>query len=674
MKTPRLHPWITISACFVALLLPAMAMGFPVTITDAGGKPVVFEQAPQRAVSLVPSATEIVVALGARDALTGITYHSADIMSGCDVVLVGGFGSPDLATIEAIQPDVILISGHHEKIRERFADSKTCVLITCETDSIADSFDDIRQLGKLFGKDSEAEAIISNIQNDLSLISRKVANIPKKERRRVIRLMGRDSIMTPGSDSFQQEVIRAAGGITHNFNKNGGVITVQPKAWKKFNPQFIYGCGGDRRAAEKFLTTPDWQDVDAVTGHHIAYFPCDLTCRAATNTGRFVSWLAASIYTDAFADIDSLVEPEAVLAETPLKTNTTAPDYVKARSRVNSRIYDFVNKSLVIDFNTPMAVLSSLDGMKTGVTTIGNHYMPPPCWPISHTIGLPAFRGHVLDLLGRNRQQSAFLFTGADMDNLAIGQAQFKDMRVWAYVTAGVAGNAVRVSKSTGFYYEPGTINILLLTNMKLSDRALTRAIITVTEAKTAALLDLDIRVTDDQGAWRATGTGTDNIIVVQGAGILLDTAGGHSKLGELIGRAVHDGVTRAIKKQNRLAPSRDVFQRLRERGITVADLVSSARCDCITENNDAVGQIENILLDSRYAGFIELALAISDDYEKGLITDLTEFDRLARQISEKIAGRPIVEVRDLVGTEQVPFVIRSAFNAILTGVDKRVE
>lgn len=674
MKTLRLKLWLTAGIICLILLPPATAIGFPVTIMDAGGHPVVFEQAPQRAVSLVPSATEIVVALGARDALTGITYHSADVMAGCDVVLVGGFGSPDLKTIEAIQPDVILISGHHQKIRERFADSKACVLITCETDSIVDSLEDIRQLGKLFGKDSEAETIIADIQDDLSLVARKIVDIPPKERRRVIRLMGRDEIMTPGSDSVQQEMIRAAGGITHNFNKNGGVITVQSRAWKKFNPQFIYGCGGDRLAAEKFLTTPDWQDVDAVTGHHIAYFPCNLTCRAATNTGRFVSWLAASIYTDAFSDIDSLVDPESILQETPLETDTAAPDYVKARSRVNSRIYDFVNKSLVIDFNTPMTVLSSLEGMKTGVTCIGNHYMPPPCWPISHKIGLPAFRGHVLDLLGRNRQQAAFLFTGADMDHLAVGQAEFRDLRVWAYVTAGVAGNAVRMSQSTGFYYEPGTINILLLTNMKLSDRALTRSIITVTEAKTAALLDLDIRVSGDQGAWRATGTGTDNIIVVQGAGMLLDTAGGHAKLGELIGRAVHDGVTLAIRKQNRLVPSRDVFQRLRERGISVADLISSVRCDCIAENTDAIGKIEGILLDSRYAGFIELALAINDDYEKGLITDLTAFDRLAQQISEEISGQPIVEIRDLIEADQIPFVIRSAFNAILTGVDKRTE
>jgi len=59
-------------------------------------------------------------------------------------------------------------------------------------------------------------------------------------------------------------------------------------------------------------------------------------------------------------------------------------------------------------------------------------------------------------------------------------------MEILALVTAGVKSNAVRMSKDTGRYYEPGTINIILLPNMKLTSRAMTRAIISATEAKTA--------------------------------------------------------------------------------------------------------------------------------------------------------------------------------------------
>ena len=93
------------------------------------------------------------------------------------------------------------------------------------------------------------------------------------------------------------------------------------------------------------------------------------------------------------------------------------------------------------------------------------------------------------------------------------------------------------MAEDIGSWYEPGTINMILLTNMRLTPRGMQRAIISATEAKTAALQDLDIRSSYTPMVNPATGTGTDNIIVVQGAGTRIDNAGGHSKMGELIAR-----------------------------------------------------------------------------------------------------------------------------------------
>lgn len=96
----------------------------------------------------------------------------------------------------------------------------------------------------------------------------------------------------------------------------------------------------------------------------------------------------------------------------------------------------------------------------------------------------------------------------------------------------------------------------------------MTRAMITATEGKTAALLDLDIRSSYGQGRYRATGTGTDNILVVEGRGpAVLDNAGGHTRLGELIGKAVHRAVTEAVKKQNGITSDLNIFRRLEKEG-----------------------------------------------------------------------------------------------------------
>jgi len=196
-------------------------------------------------------------------------------------------------------------------------------------------------------------------------------------------------------------------------------------------------------------------------------------------------------------------------------------------------------------------------------------------------------------------------------------------MKVAALVTAGVRSNAVRMSSDEGKFYEPGTINIILMTNCRLTARAMSRAIITATEAKTAALQDLDIRSTHTGRFHQATGTGTDNIIVVEGDGVRIDNAGGHSKMGELVAKAVYYGVMEAIFKQNGIIRKRNVFQRLKERRISIYDLIPDDGLKPLMSRMQAGKTLEALLLEPKYAAFIETALAVSDQAEIGLIKNL---------------------------------------------------
>ena len=90
----------------------------------------------------------------------------------------------------------------------------------------------------------------------------------------------------------------------------------------------------------------------------------------------------------------------------------------------------------------------------------------------------------------------------------------------------------------------------MIFTNASFTVGAMARSIVTATEAKTAALQDLNYRSTPSPQV-QATGTGTDNIIVVSGVNpdILIRHTGGHSKMGELIGFATKTAVTEALVK-----------------------------------------------------------------------------------------------------------------------------
>ena len=633
--------------------------------TDAFGHEVTFKRSPQRVVSLVPTVTEMLLRLGVSESLLAVTYHSNYPREVAGKERIGGFFAPDLDRVAALHPEVVFFSQIQQDVTERFANSDT-ILIEIDTDSIERSFQSLLKLGELFDRQQQAEELIALNRQQLDLIKRKVARIPVEKRKRVMRLMGRNQIMTPGADSFQNELIRAAGGVTPDFTEAGSIVPVSLEQWQQFDPQVLYGCGDDNRALEPILSRDGWQDVAAIQDGNIFHYACDLTCRAGTNIGYFVNWLAADIYQEEFSKEENTVEADAIVAERVLELPLS---YIKQARVVNSRIDDFVYKTLQVDLEHPMTVVSTLEGQRQGISVVGNSYSPPPTWRMLHYKGLAAGRAELFRSLDLSPENSSLLFTGADMDNLAIVRTSYRDMEVFAVVTAGVKSNAVRMSKDVGEFYEPGTINMLLFSNMRLSPRAMTRAIISATEAKTAAMQDLDIRSTYSAELHQATGTGTDNIIVIEGEGFAIDNAGGHTKLGELIAKAVYQAVREAVYQQNGVVAKRNIFARLKDRGYSVRGLINPQNVTDRQQFNSLAADLESLLLNERYAGFVAAALSISDQYENGLLTDLDAFDSWCLQLSREISAKDPISLSADYTIDGLPQVIKLAFNALLNGL-----
>jgi hypothetical protein len=116
----------------------------------------------------------------------------------------------------------------------------------------------------------------------------------------------------------------------------------------------------------------------------------------------------------------------------------------------------------------------------------------------------------------------------------------------------------------------------MLFINHGLTEGAMVRAVMTATEAKTAALQELAVGSRYSTGL--ATGTGTDQIGISarMNSGAMLTGAGNHCVLGELIGRTVHDAVLETLKLQNSLTSEscRSAVYHLQRFGVTRATLI----------------------------------------------------------------------------------------------------
>ncbi|MBW2619045.1 MAG: adenosylcobinamide amidohydrolase, partial [Deltaproteobacteria bacterium] len=145
--------------------------------------------------------TEIIFRLKADQALKGVTHHTTLPAEVAGKTVVGGFFRPCLSRLERLDPDIIFLSSLHRKVRERFAGRSTA-LVELRAGSLDDIYRNIRLIGAIFDKKEAAESAAADIRAQVRLIAHKVAVIPPEKRKRVIRLMGREQVMTPGDDSF----------------------------------------------------------------------------------------------------------------------------------------------------------------------------------------------------------------------------------------------------------------------------------------------------------------------------------------------------------------------------------------------------------------------------------------------------------------------------------------
>jgi adenosylcobinamide amidohydrolase len=209
---------------------------------------------------------------------------------------------------------------------------------------------------------------------------------------------------------------------------------------------------------------------------------------------------------------------------------------------------------------------------------------------------------------GVTPDRTVMMGTAANMNYAAMATAGDAAVEVTAVVTAGVETNAVCAGdtarwRETDKGIEPvadyaGTINTMLLINAPLTESALARTVMMMTEGKSAALQRL--AVPSRQSGELATGTGTDQYCVASlGEGRPpLTSASSHTKLGELIGRSVRDATQEALRWQNGLEPSytRGIFHALGRYGVReatflddIAPWLSAADLELLRRNLKAV-------------------------------------------------------------------------------------
>ncbi len=183
------------------LLLPTAAGAF--SVTDQTGRRVILDAPPRRIVSLVPSVTELVFAIGAQDALVGVTDFCDYPPAARQKPSVGGMLAPSLETLVALKPDLVVATtaGNREETFIQIERLRIPVYLVNPT-RVAD-------VGALTGHESAAAGLAASLDARIKTVLARVAALPRP---RVLYVLWPEPLIVPGRGALVSELLALAGG------------------------------------------------------------------------------------------------------------------------------------------------------------------------------------------------------------------------------------------------------------------------------------------------------------------------------------------------------------------------------------------------------------------------------------------------------------------------------
>lgn len=277
-------------ALLFALALVAIgAIGAPaeVVVRDDRGVEIAFAAAPRRVVSLLPSLTESVCAIGACDRLVATDRFSNWPASVEQLPKLGGLDDAPVERIAALKPDVVLVSSS-ARIIDRL-ESLGFKVVVLETRNGADTRNTLKLLAQLFDKPGAGNAVWSRIETEIGAAA---ARVPPAVRGGRVYFEIDSTPYAAGPESFVGEMLARLG--------MGNILAPDAGPFPKVNPEFVVRAQPDVIMASKpnlqeMRLRPGWASLRALErGQACGFEPAqfDLLTRPGPRMGEAAGVMA----------------------------------------------------------------------------------------------------------------------------------------------------------------------------------------------------------------------------------------------------------------------------------------------------------------------------------------------------------------------------------------------
>jgi iron complex transport system substrate-binding protein len=214
--------WLLVALLSLALVLTGCNSSeqTPVNyVFDDLGRLVAINGTPQGIISLAPSNTEILFALGLGDRVVGVTDYCDYPPEALNKTKVGGYATPDIEKIVALNSDLILVAYGTPMDVINTMVGLGLTVFGIKTTDLADLINDIRRIGEITDKEIEAQALTSEMESKIQGVNNQTEEL--EQRPSVFYIVWHDPLWTAGSETFIHELIEKGGGVNICQNITG---------------------------------------------------------------------------------------------------------------------------------------------------------------------------------------------------------------------------------------------------------------------------------------------------------------------------------------------------------------------------------------------------------------------------------------------------------------------
>jgi iron complex transport system substrate-binding protein len=229
---------------------------------------------PQRIISLGPSITEELYLLGVENKIVGVTTYCQKPPQAQEIEKIGTVIEVNLEKVISLQPDLVLATSlTNPKAKEKLKKLGIKVITFPSAKNFREICEQFLELGKIVGREKEAEEIVYRAKKTVSSVKQKVKELPKPK---VLVQVGAKPLWVAPKDSFVNDFIEIAGGINVGPSGKNGLYSREEVL--KRNPDVIIITTMGIVGKEEKKVWQRYKTISAVRNNRIYIVDSDKLC------------------------------------------------------------------------------------------------------------------------------------------------------------------------------------------------------------------------------------------------------------------------------------------------------------------------------------------------------------------------------------------------------------